>query len=704
MRRLERYNKTADLELVRRAFDLSYDLHLGQYRKSGEPYIEHPLEVAKILVGLKMDYQTIIGGLLHDTVEDTDVSIDQIREQFGEQVAGLVDGVTKISELKLGESEQRQAENFRKMLLSMVRDIRVIMIKFADRLHNMRTLDYLPKEKQRRIALETRQVYAPLAHRLGLAKIKGELEDLSFKYLEDEIYYDIRRKVNETKEEREQGIRVITRPIRRSLVEAKIHARFEGRAKHFYSIYKKITVRGVPFEEIFDLLAIRIVVEKIQDCYHTLGIVHSLFQPISERFKDYIATPKANGYQSIHTTVIGPFGKRYEIQIRTEAMHKTAEQGIAAHWRYKEGAIREDDLDKHLIWLRQILDLDEEDADSISFMENLKISLFQDEVFVYTPKGDLYKLPLNSTPVDFAFAVHTDIGLHCFAAKVNGQIVPLSHALHSGDQVEIITNANQHPNEGWLKFVASGKARSKIKKFIRDSEFESSLQLGEEILGKAVGKYGINLKEIDLEELAEKLKFLNGKQLLASIGRGDTKTDTIIRRLLPEDKVIEKEKSPISRFLERARGKSDGVRVAGMDNIMIAFGKCCNPVPGDPITGIVTKGRGIVVHGNACKNLIRLMQEKDRIVDVSWAAEKSNRFLVGIRILAERRKNFLSEISESINALHSNIIDVNLTSENSLFTCDVTVEVIDLSHLQKVINKIKKNPGVISVNRLNNRS
>ncbi len=704
MRRLERYNKTADLELVRRAFDLSYELHLGQYRKSGEPYIEHPLEVAKILVGLKMDYQTIIGGLLHDTVEDTDVSIDQIREQFGEQVAGLVDGVTKISELKLGESEQRQAENFRKMLLSMVRDIRVIMIKFADRLHNMRTLGYLPKEKQRRIALETRQVYAPLAHRLGLAKIKGELEDLSFKYLEDEIYYDIRRKVNETKEEREQGIRVITRPIRRSLVEAKIHARFEGRAKHFYSIYKKITVRGVPFEEIFDLLAIRIVVEKIQDCYHTLGIVHSLFQPISERFKDYIATPKANGYQSIHTTVIGPFGKRYEIQIRTEAMHKTAEQGIAAHWRYKEGAIREDDLDKHLIWLRQILDLDEEDADSISFMENLKISLFQDEVFVYTPKGDLYKLPLNSTPVDFAFAVHTDIGLHCFAAKVNGQIVPLSHALHSGDQVEIITNANQHPNEGWLKFVASGKARSKIKKFIRDSEFESSLQLGEEILGKAVGKYGINLKEIDLEELAEKLKFLNGKQLLASIGRGDTKTDTIIRRLLPEDKVIEKEKSPISRFLERARGKSDGVRVAGMDNIMIAFGKCCNPVPGDPITGIVTKGRGIVVHGNACKNLIRLMQEKDRIVDVSWAAEKSNRFLVGIRILAERRKNFLSEISESINALHSNIIDVNLTSENSLFTCDVTVEVIDLSHLQKVINKIKKNPGVISVNRLNNRS
>ena len=690
--------------MLRRAFDVANESHLGQFRKSGEPYIEHPIEVAKILVGLKMDYQTIAGGLLHDTVEDTDISIEQVSKEFGEQVAVLVDGVTKISELKLGESEQRQAENFRKMLLSMVRDIRVIMIKFADRLHNMRTLESLPEEKRRRIALETRQVYAPLAHRLGLAKIKGELEDLSLKFLEEEIYYDISKKISETKEAREHGIRIITRPIRKSLVQAKVHARFEGRVKHFYSIYKKITVRGVPFEEILDLQAIRIIVDKIDECYHALGIVHSLFKPISERFKDYIATPKANGYQSIHTTVIGPLGKKYEIQIRTEEMHQTAEEGIAAHWRYKEGKIREDDLDKHLTWLRQVLDLDEDDTDSNSFMENLKISLFQDEVFVYTPKGDLYKLPIGATPVDFAFAVHTDIGLHCFAAKVNGQIVPLSQTLKSGDQVEIITNTNQHPNEGWLKFVASGKARSKIKKYIRDSELESSIQLGAEILAKSAAKYGLKYKDIDFDDLAKILKFYNQNHLLASVGRGDTKTETIFRRLLPDEKRVEKEKSPISRFLERARGRTEGVRVAGIDNVMINFGKCCNPVPGEPITGIVTKGRGIVVHTNSCKNLLRLMQEKDRIVDVSWAAEKSNRFMVGIRVLGERRKNFLAEISESLNSLNSNIIDVNMTSENSLFTCDITIEVIDLSHLHKVVGKIKKNTGVIAVNRINNRS
>lgn len=664
----------------------------------------HPLEVAKILVGLKMDYQTVAGGLLHDTVEDTEISLEDISEHFGEQVAGLVDGVTKISELKLSEFEQRQAENFRKMLLSMVRDIRVIMIKFADRLHNMRTLNSLPEEKQRRIALETRQVYAPLAHRLGLSKIKGELEDLTLKFLENEIYYDIRQKINETKDEREHAIRIITRPIRQSLVEAKIHAHFEGRAKHFYSIYKKITVRGVPFEEILDLLAIRIVVDKIQDCYHALGIVHSLFTPISERFKDYIATPKANGYQSIHTTVVGPLGKKYEIQIRTEEMHRTAEEGIAAHWRYKEGQIREDDLDKHLVWLRQILDLDEEDADSKSFMENLKISLFQDEVFVYTPKGDLYKLPINATPVDFAFGVHTDIGLHCFGAKVNGQMVPLSQTLKSGDQVEIITNSNQHPNEGWLKFVASGKARSKIKKYIRDTEFESSLQLGEEMLTKTIHKYGLKYKDIDIEQLAEKLKFLNPQQLLASIGRGDTKTDTVIHRLLPEEKQIEKEKSAISRLLEKARGKSGGVQVAGLENIMISFGKCCNPVPGEPITGIVSKGRGIVVHTDTCKNLLKLMQDRDRIVDVSWAGDQNHKFIVGLYVVSERRKNFLSEISETLGALNSNIIDVKMTSENSLFNCNLTIEVVDLAHLQKIIYRMKKNTGVLSVKRINNRS
>ncbi|MBN1466770.1 bifunctional (p)ppGpp synthetase/guanosine-3',5'-bis(diphosphate) 3'-pyrophosphohydrolase [candidate division KSB1 bacterium] len=704
MQRIERYNKTADMELLHKAYDVAYTAHLPQVRKSGEPYFAHPLEVAKILVGLKMDYQTIAASLLHDVVEDTNVKLEDIEREFGKEIAALVDGVTKISELKLLGIEQRQAENFRKMLLSMVRDVRIILIKFADRLHNMRTLDSLPEGKRQRIALETRQVYAPMAHRLGLAKIKSELEDLALKYLEPEIYEELARKINESKDEREEAIRLITQPIRRAMVDAKIHARLEGRAKHFSSIYNKIHIRGVPFEDIYDLLAIRIIVNKNDECYFALGVLHNLYKPIDGRFKDYIANPKPNGYQSIHTTVVGPKGKKYEIQIRTEQMHRTAEDGIAAHWRYKEGKIREDDLDKQLIWLKQILEQDEDDADSASFMENLKINLFQDEVFVYTPRGDLYKLPRDATPVDFAFAVHTEVGLHCRFARVNGKIVPISEKLKSGDKIEIITSNNQTPNKDWLKFVVTSRARNKIKKFLRDLELESSIALGEEMLAKSLSTYGIKYKDLDMSELCAKLKFHNEKQLLASIGFGDTKLETVIRKIIPEEKRIKKERSPLVRILERARRNSSGVRVAGMDNIMINFGKCCNPVPGEPITGIVTKGRGIVVHINTCKNLIKLMQEPDRIVDVSWAAENKNRFIVGLSILGERRKKFLSEVSETINANDSSILDVTMNSETSLFTCSLTLEVFDLDHLQKLIGKIKRLAGVISVERISNKS
>ncbi|MBN1560971.1 bifunctional (p)ppGpp synthetase/guanosine-3',5'-bis(diphosphate) 3'-pyrophosphohydrolase [candidate division KSB1 bacterium] len=702
--RIGRYSPSANIELLRAAYRTAYDAHQSQTRQSGEPYFEHPLEVAKILVGLKMDYQTIAAGLLHDVVEDTNIKLADIKRDFGEEIAILVDGVTKISGLKPLDFEQQQAENFRKMLLSVVRDVRIILIKFADRLHNMRTLGSLPEEKRRRIALETRQVYAPLAHRLGLAKIKSELEDLALKYLEPEIYEELARKINERKDQRQEDIRLITKPIRDNIVKAKIHARFEGRAKHFSSIHNKMHNRGVPFEEIYDLLAIRIIVNKVEECYYALGILHNLFKPIDDSFKDYIAKPKPNNYQSIHTKVIGPGGKKYEIQIRTESMHRTAEEGIAAHWRYKEGKIREDDLDKQLIWLRQILEQDEDDADSVSFMENLKINLFQDEVFVYTPRGDLYKLPIGATPIDFAFAVHTEVGLHCRIAKVNGTVVPISEKLKSGDQVEIITANSQTPNKDWLKFVVTSRARAKIKKFLRDLELESSIALGEEMLTKSLSAYGIKYKDIDLGELSAKLKFHNEKQLLASIGYGDTKLETIIRKIIPEEKRIKKEKSAFVRILERARGSSSGIRVAGMDNIMINFGKCCNPVPGEPITGIVTKGRGIVIHLNNCKNLIKLMQEPDRIVDVSWASENMKRFIVGLSILGERRKKFLSEVSETINANDSSILDVKMNSETSLFTCALTIEVYDLDHLQKLIGKIKRLPGVISVERISNRN
>jgi len=702
LRRISRYNQTMDPQLMRKAFEFAFDAHREQLRRSGQPYFEHPLEVAKILTGLKMDYETIAAGVLHDVAEDTDITIERVKEEFGESIANLVDGVTKISEIKLLEFEERQAENFRKMLLSMVRDIRVILIKFADRLHNMRTLEYLPEKKRRRIALETREVYAPLAHRLGLARIKWELEDLALKFLEPDVYDNLVKRVADTRTEREAVIRKVTKPIREALVAAKIHARFEGRPKHFYSIYNKIMKRGIPFEEIYDLLAIRIIVDKVEECYHTLGIVHSLYSPIHERFKDYIAMPKSNGYQSLHTTLVGPEGKKVEIQIRTEEMHRTAEDGIAAHWRYKEGKLREDDLDKQLVWLRNVLDWsDESDLDSGSFMEHLKVNLFQDEVFVFTPRGDLYRLPVHSTPLDFAFAVHTDIGMHCLAAKVNGRIVPLSHELHSGDSVEIITSANQRPNEDWLKIVISTKAKSRIKKYLRDAQFEQSTALGEELLSRSLSRFSIKFKDVDWNDLAVKLNFKDRAQLLASVGRGETKLDTVLKRLLPEDKPVPQDESLIKRFIDRARKSTRGVRVAGLDNIMITFGKCCNPVPGEPITGIVSRGRGIVIHTNSCNNLLKLMQEPERIIDVSWDVEKGSRFLAGLYVLGERRNKLLAEVSDAIASADGIIASANMSSEISLVNVVLNIEVFDLDHLNRISAKIKRVAGVISVERLN---
>ena len=701
VQRIQKYNKTANVKLLRNAFNFAYDAHKEQLRKSGELYFEHPLAVSRILTDLKMDYETIAGGILHDVIEDTDITVESVEENFGANIARLVDGVTKISELKLLEFEARQAENFRKMLLSMVEDIRVILIKFADRLHNMRTLEYLPEKKQRQISLETKEVYAPLAHRLGLAKIKWELEDLSFKYLEPDYYREIQDKIDSKREEREYVLRLFSQPLRKILSKVKVKARFESRAKHFYSIFNKITKRGVPFDEIFDLLALRIIVDTVPDCYHALGIVHSMYTPIQQRFKDYIATPKSNGYQSLHTTVIGPEGKKVEVQIRTEEMHITAEEGIAAHWKYKEGRANDNELDEHMSWLRNILEWEDNEPDSDSFIEHLKINLFQDEVFVFTPKGDLHRLPANATPVDFAFSVHSAVGLHTIAAKVNGRIVPLSEFLKSGDTVEIITSANQKPNEDWLKFIVTSKARNRIKKWIRDSRFENSKTLGEEMMTNALKEYSLKMKEVDFEDIAAKLHMNDSGHLFASIGRGETKVNTIIRRIVPDDNPAPDDETFIDRFVKRARKASKGIRVAGIDNVMISFGKCCNPVPGEPITGIVTRGRGIVVHTNKCKNLANLMQEQDRIIDVLWDVDAGNRFLAGLYILGERRNKFLSEISDAVTMGDGIIVNVNMNSEDSLVNCILSIEVYDLNHLNKVITKLKRLDGVISVGRLN---
>ncbi len=700
IRRIKRYSSYFDPELLQKAFYFSMEAHRDQLRKSGEPYFEHCYQVARILTELKMDQVTVAGGLLHDVVEDTGVTLEQVEDEFGKEIAQLVDGVTKISELKFNSVEQRQAENFRKMILSMTKDIRVILIKFADRLHNMRTLEFLPEKKRRRIALETRDVYAPLAHRLGIGKIKWELEDLSLKALEPEIYWNLVQKVANKREEREAYIRKFTQPIRRELKKAGIKAKITGRPKHLYSIFQKMSRRAKSFEEIYDLLAIRIIVKRVEECYYALGIVHSLFTPVQKRFKDYIATPKSNMYQSLHTTVIGMEGKMVEIQIRTDEMHRTAEEGIAAHWRYKEGRGKEDDLDKHLSWLRQILEWQQEINDPQEFMENLRIDLFQDEVFVFSPKGDLFKLPLGSTPVDFAFTVHTDIGLHCIGAKVNGKIVPLDYKLKSGDSVEIITSASQKPNPDWIKFTRTSKARNKIKRWLRDSLYEQSLKLGEEIFNKQLKRYHINKDQIQLKELALTFGLEDANQLFAAIGRGDISIQSVINKISPEKNLLPKDESILKKFISRARGSAKGVRVQGLDNLLFSFAKCCQPVPGDRILGFITRGRGVIIHRADCKNIVKLMEAPERHIDVEWDVEKDRHFVVRLYMLGEDRKNFLRDISESIAQTDTNIVSINMKAEDSIVHSNIIVEVKNLQHLTKVINKISKVKGVITVERL----
>jgi len=700
LRKHQRFFAHIDRRLLSDAFRFSYEAHKDQLRRSGAPYFDHVFEVAKILTELKMDSTTVASGLLHDVAEDTGVTIDEVGERFGNEVALLVDGVTKISELKFESLEQRQAENFRKMIISMVKDIRVILIKFADRLHNMRTLEYLPEKKQKRIAIETRDVYAPLAHRLGIAKIKWELEDLVLKTLEPESYWKLVQTITEKREEREAYIAKVTRPIRHELKKAQIKAKITGRPKHFYSIYGKMRRRNVPFEQIYDLLAIRIIVNKVEDCYFALGIVHSLYTPVVDRFKDYIATPKSNLYQSLHTTVIGPDGKMVEIQIRTIDMHRTAEEGIAAHWLYKEGKRDRDELDKHLAWLKQVLESQQETGDPADFMENLRIELFHDEVFVFTPKGDLIKLPINSTPVDFAFSVHTDIGFHCLGAKVNGKIVPLSYKLKSGDSVEILTSPNQKPNPDWIQFVRTSKARSKIKRWLRESFYEQSMRLGEEIVTKQFKKVGIKKDKVDLEDVAQSLNFPHAKNLLVAIGCGEISIQTVINRIAPEKNIEVKDGAFFKRVIGRATGKTNGVEVQGVDNVLISFGQCCQPLPGDKILGFLSKGRGIVVHRSDCKNIVQLIEKPEKRIDVEWNVDKDKHFLVRLRLIGGDRKHFLRDISNTISQTNTNIVSIDMKVEDGVVNSNIILEVRNLHHLTKIMSKISQVKGVINVERL----
>jgi len=681
----------ADFGLIARAYHFARQHHEGQTRKSGHPFIRHCVEVARILAQLRLDEVTVAAGLLHDVLEDTPATYAEVAEEFGDKIADLVEGVTKIDRFTFESREARQAETYRKMLLSMVQDIRVILIKLVDRLHNMRTLEHIDPASQQRIARETLEVYAPLAHRFGLARIRWELEDRSLKFLESENYQEIRDKVAMTRGEREDYIEEFKAPIEEELRHNGIDAEIAGRPKNFYSIYSKMKTRGKPFEEIYDLLAVRIIVDTVRECYHTLGLVHSIYHPVPERIKDYIYTPKSNMYQSLHTSVIGPQGRPVEVQIRTREMHHTAEIGIAAHWRYKSGDATASDLDQHMVWLRQVLDWQQEATDPVEFMENLKIELFQDEIFVFTPKGDLLQLPKGATPIDFAFAVHTDIGLHCLTAKVNGQIVPLSTELESGNTVQIITSPHQKPSQSWLEIVQTPKARQRVRRWLKEEQHVHSVHLGQEILDRELKRYRNAPQAEDLEAIAREFNFSDAEQLYAAIGSGDLSVGRVINKLFPH--------KPRRRFLAKRQDKR-GIRIQGMNDLMISFGKCCSPIPGDPIIGLITRGRGITVHRTDCPNIGDISEDPERLLAVEWDLEEEQAFTVQLRTRSHDRKYLLSDISKAISDTGTNIRGSTTHTRNDIAVQDFWIDVKDTRQLRAILKKIRKVDGFIEVRRI----
>jgi len=659
-----------------------------------------------------MDDITVAASLLHDVVEDTEVTLEEIQERFGPEVAALVDGVTKLSRLPFQSKQEQQAESLRKMFLAMARDIRVIIIKLADRLHNMRTLRNLPVERQKKIARETLEIYAPLTHRLGMYKLKWELEDLALRYLEPKEYYNLVQLVKKKRQERERYINEVMDTLQSQLKELKIQAKIEGRPKHFYSIYQKMVEKGREFTEIYDLIAIRVIVESVKDCYAVLGIVHTLWKPVPGRFKDYIAMPKSNQYQSLHTTVIGPGGEPFEIQIRTWEMHHTAEYGVAAHWRYKEGG-GEDKFEDKISWLRQLLEWQREMKDAQDFLETLKIDLFEDEVFVFTPKGDVKSLPAGSTPVDFAYSVHSDIGHRCTGAKVNGKLVPLNTKLKNGDIVEIITSKNSKPSGDWLSFIKTSKARSKVRQYVRETQKQQATEDGRELLEKEARKYNFEPREVllaeKLAELARKHGYADTDDLYAAIGFGRLTANQTLEKLVGSEK-LKKQKQSLrqERQLERQKRlglkrkarPSQGVRAPGLDNLLIRFSRCCNPVPGDDIVGYITRGRGVSVHRKDCPNLGTLSTEEGRIIEVFWEGTGQSSYPVELEVLAEDRVNLLSNIMLAVSEMKTNIVAVHgRTLKNKQAQIDLVVDIKDLDHMQAIIAQLQNVEGVLSAHR-----
>jgi RelA/SpoT family (p)ppGpp synthetase len=703
--------RTVNEDLIRRAFEFSLEAHKNDIRASGDPFFNHPYEVAMVVAKeIPLDDVSVASALMHDVAEDTEFTIKDIRHEFGDTIAEIVDGATKISDI-FRSHEVTQAESYRKMLLSMVNDIRVMLLKFADRLHNMRTLEYLPKEKQVRLAKETLDIYAPFAHRFGLAKIRWELEDLAFKYLHAQEYEDISHKLRAKRRERETYIKKFVQPIEKRLKEEEMNCDIEGRPKHFYSIYNKIVNRNKPLEEIYDLFAVRIVLDtkNNNDCFTVYGILTSIYMPIPERFKNYISVPKKNGYQSIHATVVGPDGRMVEVQIRTRSMHEIAEKGVAAHWRYKENLTTlDEEIENWITWVREIFEHADDEAPAKQLMESFKLNLYQDEIYLFTPKGELKILPKGATPVDFAYAVHSNIGDHCLSAKVNGRIVQLDSQLHSGDQVEIITSKNQTPNTGWEQFVVTHKAKSHIRKWIKDEE-RKSLNIGREIWEKRTKKLKLHLNDDDLIKYLHdyKVSDLNGFYL--KLQREEINPDSLIHEIELKLKHPQKEfqndqkgNGIFNRFLTTARNITGGITLFGTkENFMHSYAKCCNPIPGDEIMGYVTKGEGIKIHLKSCHNFV-LMAASDpqRVVEVAWPSTEGGEYVAAIYITGEDRPGLLNDITHSISTYEdTNIRSVKIDTKDSMFEGSIIINVKNKEHLEEIIDRLRKLKGIISVRR-----
>jgi GTP pyrophosphokinase len=721
LEKVSAYHTDADLDLVKKAYVYSAKVHQGQIRKSGEPYLVHPLEVAGLLADLKLDEASIVAGLLHDTIEDTLAKPEEIRDLFGQEVLDLVEGVTKLGTFQSSQAvsvEEKQAENFRKMLVAMAKDIRVILVKLADRTHNMRTLEHMQPEAQQRIAQETLDIYAPLANRLGIQWIKIELEDLAFKYLKPAEYADVETQLAQSQKDRQRFIADVVELLQTKLREAGLLAEVHGRPKHVYSIWKKMRKNGLSsVTQLHDVVAFRLLLKTVPACYEALGLIHSLWKPVPGRFKDYIAIPKPNMYQSLHTTVIGPTGERIEIQMRTEEMHKIAEEGIAAHWAYKEGKTGGKDEQK-FAWLRQLMEWQQDLKDPREFLETVKVDLFTDEVFCFTPKGDVRSLPQGSCPIDFAYAIHSEVGAHCQGAKVNGKIVPLRYKLKNGDSVEILTGASVRPNKDWLAFVKTSRAQAKIRNFIKMQQRERSLEIGRDLLEREFRRFDLTfskmVKTSDFQKVANEYGHARADDLVSAVGYGKLSPASVLQRLLPPEKLAERKQqvdggdganghpSRLTELFRRVAQRNragGGVRIGGVDDVLVRYAKCCNPVPGDQIVGFITRGRGVTVHTRACNKALET--DPERRVDVTWDVHGEFKRAVNLRVRSDDRKGLLARMSETFADVGVNILQANARSNGEKGAISTfEIEIVDVKQLNDVLRAIGAIPGVHSVERV----